>query len=248
MDKKEFFSEMVGTFVLILFGVGSVAQAVLSGKVDSSMFTINIAWGIAVAMGIYISGPSGAHLNPAVTISLAVHKKFPWKKVGYYCGAQVLGAFLASVIVYIVYSEALNTYDGGIRQITGAKATAGIWSTYPQSYLSIFGGLVDQIVGTFALMLMIFAFGDEKNNSPKNLGPICVGLLVAVIGMSFGLNAGYAINPARDFGPRLFTAMFGWGGEVFSTGNGWWWVPIVGPIVGAVLAGYAYKSFFRKWE
>lgn len=244
MNKKEFVSEFLGTFILITFGVASVAQQVLSG--NNNLLTINIAWGLAVMFGIYISGPSGSHLNPAVTLALAFHKKFPWNKVGQYLGAQFLGAFVASIVVFMVYSEALTAFDGGIRQVTGAKATAGIWATYPQSYLTIFGGIIDQVFGTMLLMLMIFAFGDQKNNPPaKALTPLCVGLVVILIGMTFGLNAGYAINPARDFSPRLFTALFGWGGEVFSAGNGFWWVPLFAPCLGAILAGYVYQSLTK---
>ena len=127
--------------------------------------------------------------------------------------------------------------------VTGALGTAGIWATYPQPWLSTVGGLIDQIVGTAVLIMVIFALGDAKNVAPQsNLGPVVVGFLMMVIGMAYGLNAGYAINPARDFAPRLFTAIAGWGGEVFTAGNGWWWVPIVGPAAGAVAGGWLYDA------
>ena len=127
--------------------------------------------------------------------------------------------------------------------MTGALGTAGIWATYPQPWLSTLGGLVDQIVGTAALVLVVFAVTDPRNSPPQaNITPIVVGLLVAAIGMAYGLNAGYAINPARDFGPRLFTALAGWGGEVFNAGNGWWWVPIAGPMIGGPLGGLVYDQ------
>src|SRR5215475_9129703 len=121
--------------------------------------------------------------------------------------------------------------------IAGEKGTAGIFATYPQPYLSTAGALIDQIVGTALLLLVIRAIGDTRNNAAGPLGPIVVGFLVMAIGMAFGLNAGYAINPARDLGPRLFTALAGWGFEVFRAGNGWWWVPIVAPCLGALLGG-----------
>jgi glycerol uptake facilitator-like aquaporin len=147
--------------------------------------------------------------------------------------------------VYIVYYEALNNFDGGLRQVVGAQATAGIWATYPQSYLSAFpGGFIDQVFGTALLMLLIFALADQKNSAPhKDFGPIMVGAVVVVIGMTFGLNAGYAINPARDLAPRLFTYVAGWGGDVFTAGNSWWWVPVVAPCLGAVLGGWMYQVF-----
>src|SRR5437763_392527 len=106
------------------------------------------------------------------------------------------------------------------------------------------GGLVDQVVGTALLMLVIFAIGDRRNSAPDAaLAPVLVGLLVVLIGMTFGFNAGYAINPARDLGPRLFTAIAGWGSEVFRAGNGWWWIPIVAPPIGGVLGGWVYDLF-----
>ena len=242
-DWRELLAEFLGTFVLITIGVGVVAQFVLSGAAASSQLAINIVWGLAVTMGCYVSGGvSGAHMNPAVTIALAVHRGFPWRKVVPYIVAQVLGAFAASAVVYVTYREALQAFDGGIRQVAGAQGTAGIWATYPQPFLSTFpGGFIDQIVGTAILMLVIFALTDNRNAPPAaGMGPVLVGLLVVAIGASFGFNAGYAINPARDFGPRLFTAVAGWGGEVFRAGNTWWWVPIVAPPIGAVLGGWLY--------
>jgi MIP family channel proteins len=202
-------------------------------------------------MGVYVAGGvSGAHLNPAISIALAVHRKFAWAKVIPYSLAQLAGAFAASAMVYAVYREALNAFDGGVRQVSGAHATAGIWATYPQPYLSTFpGGFVDQVVGTALLVLLVFALTDAKNLAPTaNLLPLMVGLAVVVIGQCYGVNAGYAINPARDLGPRLFTAIAGWGREVFRAGHHWWWVPIIGPIVGGVLGGYAYDVFITRFH
>jgi MIP family channel proteins len=240
---REVLSEFLGTFVLITFGVGVVAQVVLSGEQNGSYLSINLAWGLAVTFGCYVAGGvSGAHLNPAVTMALAVHRGFPWGKVGPYIAGQFAGAFAASIVVYLTYFEALSAFDGGVRRVTGDLATAGIWATYPQAFLSTFpGGFLDQVVGTALLVGVIFAIGDKRNAPPPaGVGPVIVGLLVVVIGMTFGYNAGYAINPARDLGPRLFTALFGWGGEVFRAGNGWWWVPVVAPVVGAILGGWVY--------
>ena len=243
---REMLAEFLGTFVLIVFGVGVVAQTVLSKGTAGTTLSINISWGLAVTMGCYVSaGVTGAHLNPAVTLSLAVHRRFPWAKLAPYVVAQIAGAFVASAVVYATYHEALTAFDGGIRQVTGAQGTAGIWATYPQPFLSAFpGGFIDQVVGTALLVGVILGITDTRNSpAPAGLAPVIVGLLVVLIGATFGFNSGYAINPARDFGPRLFTAAAGWGGEVFRAGGAWWWVPIVAPCVGGVLGGYVYDLF-----
>src|SRR5215471_8917608 len=243
---REILAEFLGTFVLIVFGVGVVAQVLLSRNAAGGYLSINIAWGLAVTMGCYVcAGVTGAHLNPAVTIALAVHRRFPWSKVLPYSVAQVGGAFVASAIVFLTYHEALNAFDGGVRQVLGPQGTAGIWATYPQPFLSTFpGGFIDQVVGTALLVGVILGITDERNApAPNGLVPVVVGLLVLLIGATYGFNSGYAINPARDFGPRLFTAVAGWGGEVFRAGNGWWWVPIVAPCVGGVIGGWVYDLF-----
>lgn len=239
---REVAAEFLGTLVLIAFGVGVVAQGVLSANANGSYLAINLGWGLAVMLGVLVAGGvSGAHLNPAVTIALAVHRGLPWSKVAPYVIAQMVGAVAGAALVYLTYREAFTAFDAGVRQIAGAQGTAGIFATYPQPFLSLAGGLVDQIVGTALLVIGVFAIGDGRNvAAPSWMGPVLVGLLVVAIGVAFGFNAGYAINPARDLGPRLFTAFAGWGGGVFSANGGWWWVPVVGPIVGAVAGGAVY--------
>jgi MIP family channel proteins len=243
---REMLAEFFGTFILIVFGVGVVAQVVLSRQTAGTFLSINIAWGLAVTMGCYVAaGVTGAHLNPAVTLALAVRRDFPWSKVLPYSLAQLAGAFVASAVVFLVYHEALTAFDGGVRQVLGARGTAGIWATYPQPFLSTFpGGFIDQIVGTALLVGVIFGITDSRNSpAPAGLAPVVVGLLVLLIGATFGFNSGYAINPARDFGPRLFTFAAGWGSEVFRAGNNWWWVPIVAPCMGGVMGGWVYDAF-----
>lgn len=244
---REALAEFFGTFILIAFGLGVVAQTVLSGGTAGSTLSINLCWGMAVILGVYASaGVSGAHLNPAVTLALAVRRGFPWARVGPYVLAQMLGAFVGALVVYITYREALFAFDGGIRQVLGPQGTAGIFATYPAPYLSVFGGFIDQVVGTALLVASVFFLTDERNAPPPTgLTPILVGIVVMAIGMAYGANAGYAINPARDFGPRLFTLMAGWGGGVFTAGGGWWWVPIVAPCLGGVLGGLAYDTCVR---
>lgn len=245
---RETLAEFLGTFVLMMFGIGVVAQFVLSRGAAGSPLSVNLGWGLAVALGASVAGGvSGAHLNPAVTLALAVHRGFPWRKVLPYVVAQVAAAFLAAVVVYLTYREAFDAFDGGIRQIGGPAGTAGIFATYPQPYLSTVGGLVDQIVGTALLVIVIFAASDARTGTVRAAAiPFIVGLAVVAIGAAFGANAGYAINPARDFGPRLFTALAGWEWDVFRVSDGWWWVPVVGPIIGGLLGGAMYDAFIGR--
>jgi MIP family channel proteins len=246
---REAVAEFLGTFILMVFGLGVVAQVVLSGGSAGSILSIHIAWGVAVTMGIYVAGGiSGAHLNPAVTLALAVRGRFPWRKFPAYVIAQFLGAFAASLVVFVVYHEALNAFDGGVRQVVGARATAGIWATYPQNFLTSFpGGFLDQFVGTALLLLLVFALTDEQNFAPPaRLAPPLIGAGVVLIGACFGFNAGYPINPARDLAPRVFTALAGWGTAVFRAGHEWWWVPVVAPCLGGVAGALVYDLLLRR--
>lgn len=245
---RELSGEFLGTFVILAFGNAVVAQNVLSKGANGSYLAINLAWGLGVTMAVYVSaGASGAHLNPAVTIALAARRDFAWARVLPYCAAQILGAFSGAATVFLVYRDAFNAYDKGIREVAGELATAGIFATYPAPFLSHFSGLIDQIVGTAILLLVIRALGDNRNTAPTgNLGPLLIGCLVIVIGMCFGFNCGYAINPARDLGPRLFTMIGGWGTGVFTANNYWFWVPIVGPIVGGILGATVYDVLIGK--
>jgi MIP family channel proteins len=247
---REVLAEFLGTFVLILFGAGVVAQYIVSKQVNGSYLAINLAWGLGVVMGCYVSaGVSGAHLNPAVTVAMAVHRGFPWRKVLPYIAGQFVGAFVAAAVVYLTYREGLTAFDGGVRQVLGPLGTAGIFATYPQPYLTTFpGGFIDQVVGTAILVGVILGITDQRNApAPAGLTPVIVGLLVVGIGAAFGVNSGYAINPARDLGPRTFTALAGWGSEVFRAGNHWWWVPVVAPLIGGVFGGWVYDLFVGRW-
>ena len=248
---RELCAEFLGTFVLIVFGCAAVAQVKLSGEQNGSYLSINIGWALGVTLGVFVAGGvSGAHLNPAVTLALAVRRGFPWSKLLPYSLAQLAGAFVASAVVYVTYYDALQVFDGGVRQVTGPQATAGIWATYPQAYLSpVIGGLVDQIVGTALLLLCICALSDKRNLAPApSVAPVLVGATVLVIGITFGYNCGYAIKPARDLGPRLFTFLAGWGADVFRAGNAWWWIPIVGPLIGGVLGTWIYDLLITRWH
>jgi glycerol uptake facilitator protein len=244
----ELLAEFLGTMVLILFGDGVVAMVVLFGHslpgeiVNGGYTNITLAWGLAVTMGIYLAGRiSGAHLNPAVTIALAAFRGFPWMKVIPYSIAQIAGAFVAAALVFWNYHPAFLRTDPQLDH------TAGVFTTFPAFPEILSAGLLDQIIGTALLLLMIFAITDECNQPPANLTPLLVGLVVVVVGMSFGGMHGYAINPARDFGPRLFTAVAGFKNNGLTDGRPVFWVPIVGPIIGGLIGGLVYDTGIRRF-
>ncbi len=165
---REALAEFLGTFVLIAFGAGVVAQNVLSRGANGSYLAINIGWGIAVTLGCYVAGGvSGAHLNPAVTLAVAVHRGFPWRKVPAYVAGQLAGAFTGAAVAFFTYREAFDAFDGGVRQVGGPQGTAGIFATYPQPFLSLAGGFVDQVVGTALLLAVVFALGDSPQPAPR---------------------------------------------------------------------------------
>ncbi len=207
----ELIAEFLGTFVLILFGIGVVAMVVLfpsntpAELIHGGYTNITLGWGLAVTMGIYIAGKiSGGHLNPAVTLALAVFRGFPWRKVLPYFFAQTSGAFLAAALIYRNYLPAFHQFDPQLQK------TAGVFTTFPAFPELLQAGFLDQVIGTALLLLMVFAITDQFNVPPgANLAPAMIGLVIVAIGMSFGGMHGYAINPARDFGPRLFTAVAG---------------------------------------
>ncbi|MHA6793105.1 MIP/aquaporin family protein [Pseudonocardia bannensis] len=245
----ELSSEFAGTMILILFGTGVVAQVVTSpdgslGDHDS----IAWAWGIGVTMGVYVAGRlSGAHINPAVTIAFAAYKGFPWRKVLPYIAAQFAGAFVASLIVRATYADAINKVDPG-----HTIKTQGIFSTLPGNGVDGIGiptAFLDQVVGTAILIFVVFALVSAVNNPPlANMTPFIIGLLVVGIGMSWGTNAGYAINPARDFGPRLGQFITGYSTAMFDQhGDLYFWLPIIAPIVGGLIGGGLFVLLIERF-
>ncbi|XP_053573499.1 aquaporin-9 [Bombina bombina] len=239
---KETLSEFLATCVLIILGCGCIAQSVLSKGAAGGFLTINLGFAIAVTMAIYVSGGvSGGHINPAVSFAMCLTGRLKWAKLPFYVIAQFLGAMTGSAAVFGIYHDALKEYTGGVLTVVGPNATAHIFATYPSPFLSIANGFVDQVISTTLLLIVVFAIFDNKNlGTPKGLEPIAVGLLILLLGLSLGLNSGCAMNPARDLGPRIFTALAGWGTEVFTAGNNWWWVPVVGPMVGAPIGAFIY--------
>lgn len=256
----ELLSEFLGTMVLIMFGTGVVAMYVAalpeSGRGtgilgDADWLLITFGWGMAVIAGVYVAGGiSGAHINPAVTIALALRRGFPWSKVPGYIVAQVAGAFVGAAIVYLNYKEAIHSLEDKAGKGHETAGTVGIFVTNPAGYFhNYWGPVISEITGTALLIIIVFAVIDLMNIPPKaNLGPVIIGFGVMAIGMSFGANSGYAINPARDFGPRLFTEFAGWGkaafpGDTGGTLQAYWWVPIVAPVIGAAIGAVLYDFF-----
>ena len=244
----EVVAEFIGTMVLLAFGGGVVAMVVLFGSgvpgevVSGGWTNITLGWGLAVTFGVYLSiRISGGHLNPAVTLALAVFRGFPWRKVIPYCLAQVAGAFAGSALVFFNYREAIARFDPGLEK------TAGIFTTFPAFPDVPAAGFFDQVIGTALLLLLIFAIGDERNLPPQaNLAPLVVGLIVVAIGVSFGKLHGYAINPARDFGPRLLTVLVGYKKNGLTAGSSVWWVPIAGPLAGGLIGAGLWDLVLRR--
>ncbi|CAL9668602.1 MIP/aquaporin family protein [Streptomyces sp. enrichment culture] len=252
----ELSAEFAGTMILILFGCGVVAQVVAGGALTDPQGglgdhdSISWAWGLGVTLGVYVAARlSGAHINPAVTLALAAFKGFPWRKVIPYTVAQTLGAFVAALLVRWNYTEALAKADPG-----HTIKTQFVFSTLPangNTALPVheWGAFRDQVIGTAILLLLIMALTDLLNSPPgANLAPFVIGLVVVAIGMAFGTNAGYAINPARDFGPRLASFLTGYGGAWRDQyGNFYFWVPIVGPLIGGLLGAGLYKVLIGRF-
>ena len=236
----ELAAEFAGTFILLLFGLGVVAQVVAGGIGNHD--SIAWAWGFGVLLGVYVAGKiTGAHLNPAVTVALAAFGGFSWRKVLPYALAQTLGAFVAALVVRWNYTEVIAKFDPG-----HTIKSQGIFSTLPGNGslpVHMWGGFRDQIIGTAILLFCILAITDLRNTSPgANLAPVVVGLLVVAIGMAFGTDAGYAINPARDFGPRLASFFTGYGTAFRDQyGDLYFWVPIVAPIIGGLIGAWLYR-------
>lgn len=263
------FSEFMGTFILIMFGDGVVAQVVLSDGTKGDYQSISWGWGLGVLLGVYTSGISGAHINPAVTLANCVFRGFPWRDFPVYMLAQVLGAMCASGIVYANYMSAIDVYEGGagIRTVTGDHPSAVIFCTYPASFMTTTGMFFDELIGSTLLMFLIYVLKDDANLGAGPLTPLGLFFIIFGIGACWGWETGYAINLARDFGPRLMSYFLGYGHEVWSAGNYYFWVsrvpcqtkspradkfrlkiPMVAPFLGCLLGGFLYDLLLFTGE
>jgi glycerol uptake facilitator protein len=235
-----FTAEVLGTMFMILLGNGVVANVVLKGTKGNNggWMVITTAWALAVFVGVVIAGPhSGAHLNPAVTIGLAIAGKFPWADAPLYIAAQFIGAMLGSFLVWLLFKDFYaGTEDKGAKQATFCTAPA-----IPNTI----SNLISEILGTFVLLFVIFHFTNAEMGADKSpiglgsIGALPVTFLVWVIGLSLGGTTGYAINPARDLGPRIMHAIL----PVVGKGDNNWgyaWIPVIGPVIGSALAAMLY--------
>ena len=254
--------EFFGTFLLVFFGCGSVCAAVTTGA-QVGVFQVAIVWGLGIATAIYLTGAlSGAHLNPAVTVSMAVWADFPKGRVLPYVVAQLCGAFVASAVLYFVFGDALRVFEqehGIVRGQPGSEASAMVFGEfYPNPGgrpltlearlrmlpAAAFGA---EVIGTAILLLVIFCATDERNKSrPKVLTAATIGLTVTLLISLLGPLTMACFNPARDLAPRVFSALAGWGRVPFeANGNGWLTVYIIAPVVGGLAGGALYRGFFK---
>lgn len=245
-------AEFLGTALLIFFGTGCVAALKLGGA-DLGLWEISVIWGIGVSMGVYLAaGVSGAHLNPAVSIALWLFGTFERNKVPAYILAQTAGAFCAAALVYGLYSSLFFDFEQAQQMTRGSIASlelASVFSTYPHPSLSIGQAFLVEVVITAILLGMIMALTDDGNGLPRGpLAPLLIGLLIAVIGGAMGPLTGFAMNPARDFGPKLMTFFAGWGEVAFTGGRDipYFLVPLIAPVIGACLGAAGYKALICK--
>ncbi|WP_124726945.1 MIP family channel protein [Staphylospora marina] len=234
-----FLGELIGTMLLIVFGGGVCAGVLLKKTLShqAGWVVISFGWGFAVMIAAYVAGDaSGAHLNPALTVGFAVAGSFPWEQVPLYVVAQMLGAFLGAVVVWLHYlPHWKETEDPG--------AKLGVFSTSP-AIPNRFANLLSEIIGTFVLVFVLLALGAKGMKFADGLKTLVVGLLIVAIGMSLGGTTGYAINPARDLGPRIAHFLLPIPGKG-SSGWNYAWIPVAGPLIGGVLAALLYVSVYR---
>ncbi|KAK5175297.1 glycerol channel [Saxophila tyrrhenica] len=257
MSLKEPFAEFFGVFIMVLFGDGSVAQVLLTAGDPSApggdgwgnYQSISWGWGLGVMLGIYVAGDSGAYLNPAITFTNCILRKLPWRRLPVYFVAQFLGGFCAAGVIYINYVNGINAMEGhGVRTVPPAtNATAGIFCTYPAADMTKAGMFFDEFIASFILMFVIFALKDDSNKGQFSASgawfPLGLFFLIFGIGACFGWQTGYAINLARDFGPRLMSYAVGYGHEVWSAGGYYFWIPMVAPFLGCLFGGLIYDIF-----
>jgi glycerol uptake facilitator protein len=248
--------EFVGTALLVLLGDGVVAGNVLINDAPDGMM-VTTGWGLAVAMAVYLSGRlSGGHINPAVTLALAARGSFPRERVLPYWAAQLAGAFVGAVLVYVDYGEAFRAFEhehGLIRgtmsagELVGpAAGGAGVFATFP-AFGSTWRNVFSEFLATAVLLVGVRALTDRRNAAPGGyVEPLALGGLVWAIGLSLGGLTGYAINPARDLGPRLASALLGWGPSVFQSHGYYFWIPIVAPLAGGIAGSFLYDAAIHR--
>lgn len=241
---REPFAEFLGTLVLVIFGVGGNLQATVTKGSGGSYESLSFAWGFGCMLGVYVAGGiSGGHINPAVTISMAIFRKFPWKKVPVYIVAQIIGAYFGGAMAYGYFWSSITEFEGGPHIRT--TATGACLFTDPKSYVTWRNAFFDEFIGASILVGCLMALLDDSNAPPGNgMTALIIGFLVAAIGMALGYQTSFTINPARDLGPRIFASMIGYGPHAFHLTHWWWtWGAWGGPIAGGIAGGLIYDIF-----
>ncbi|RUT67030.1 aquaporin [Morganella morganii] len=245
-------SEFLGTALLVFFGLGCVAAVRIAGA-QLGLWEVSVIWGLGVALAVYLTaGISGAHLNPAVTLALWLFACFDRRKVVPYIAAQFLGGFAAAALVYAMYYNVFLDYDQVHHIVRGSQEslfTAGVFSTYPAAPVSVGQAFFIEVVIAAILVCLILALTDDGNGAPRGpLAPLLIGLLIAVIGGSFGPLTGFALNPARDFGPKVVAYLAGWGDIAFTGGRDipYFLVPMFAPVVGGLLGAFGYRKLIGR--
>jgi len=249
----ELLAECLATFIILAIGDSAAAMYTLydPSPYQQAYWGVCIAWGLSVTLAIYVTGSvSGTHANPAVTLAQVLFRRFPRNKALPYIGAQIVGAFLGAAIVYLLFSPVIDHYND-LHHLSrgGDGGAAGVFFTHPGLGITPMHAFVDEIVLTGILILGIFALTEEFNTFAPgaNTGALMIGLLVATIGAAAGYLEAWPINPARDFGPRLFCFFSGWGSQAFPAPENYWWVPITGPLLGGVAGGGLYQLVIRPF-
>ncbi|CAG9536470.1 unnamed protein product [Cercopithifilaria johnstoni] len=241
---RKLLAEFFGTALLRFIGTGVMAQFVLSRETSNSLMQINIGWGLAITLAVYVAWEtSGGHVNPAVTAALFILGKISLTHSLLYFVAQTLGAAFGAGTMYIVYSEAINAFDGGIRTISGPNATGIIFASFPRTYLSNTGAFIDQLAGTSLIGVFVAFCCEPKNQIPRYLMPVLFGAVATTISICCSLNMGSPVNPASDFGSRIFASLNGYGSQLFTFHHYFFVVPLLAPIIGAVIGAYFYQFF-----
>jgi glycerol uptake facilitator protein len=253
---KAFAGELIAEAVAmcIIMTIGDSVAAMYSlydpSPYQQAYWGVCLTWGLAVTIAIYSTASvSGCHANPAVTLALACFRKFSWRKVLPYCGAQVLGAFAGAAIVYALFVPVIDAFNAAHHLTRAAGGAAGVFFTHPAAGIVPMHAFTDEIILTAFLVFGIFAITEQYNEQAPgaNSGALIIGFLVAIIGASMGYLEAWAINPARDFGPRLFCFIAGWGPSALPSPGSYWWIPIVAPLIGGVAGGGAYQVLIHQF-
>jgi glycerol uptake facilitator protein len=254
--KKAFIGELISECiaVAIIITIGNSAAAMFTlydpSPYKTAYWGVCITWGLAVTIAIYVTGAvSGTHANPAVTLALAIYRDFPKRKIVPYWVAQVIGAIIGAALVYMMYGPVIDSFNQSQGLTREAGGAAGVFFTHPGDGITPVRAFFNEIVLTGILVLGIFAITDEYNTqAPRaDSSALIIGLLVAMIGGAGGYLEAWPINPARDFGPRLFCYFTGWGSAAFPAPLNYWWVPIAGPFCGGVAGATVYQALIRPF-